>query len=303
MHRRSPFWITALLLNVALFLANPSLSAQEAKRTSSDPFVDLGAVLERAAGQSKPPAEQPFSTFQSTLDAAADFALKNVNSALLKHAGQQPASPPRNSEPHIAGIHLNQFARQYWGGRLEDLRQALNRLRQLRPVIESILRSEGVPTDLMAVVLVESAARPAAQSPREARGLWQFIPATARRYGLRVNQQTDERVDTEKATRAAARHLRDLYVRFGSWPLALAAYDAGEQAVQRAIEQEHSADFWNLRSKRLLPKETRDYVPAILAAMKLLGYSDAPSGAAETNKRNFKSQEAQVVYALPAPED
>ncbi|GEM_PF-836792 len=258
---------------------------------------------ELATGQSKMPAEEPFSTFQSMLDAAADSALKNFNSASLKHTGQQPASPPRNIEPDIAEIHLNQFARQYWGGRQEDLRQALNRLQQLRPVVESILRSEGVPADLMAVVLVESAARPAAQSPREARGLWQFIPVTARRYGLRVSPRADERVDTEKATRAAARHLRDLYVRFGSWPLALAAYDAGEQAVQRAIELERSADFWNLRSKKLLPKETRDYVPAVLAAMKLLGYSGAPSGAAEANKLSFKSREAQVVYALPAGED
>ena len=216
--------------------------------------------------------------------------------------GQQ-ASLPRNSEPDIAEIHLNQFARQYWGGRQEDLRQALNRLQQLRPVVESILRSEGVPADLMAVVLVESGARPAAESPRQARGLWQFIPATARRYGLRVSLQADERVDTEKATRAAARHLRDLYVRFRSWPLALAAYDAGEQAVQRAIEREHSADFWNLRSKKLLPKETRDYVPAVLAAMKLLGHPSTDGRLANPKGRNSEPRELQVVYALTAGDD
>ncbi len=119
-------------------------------------------------------------------------------------------------------------------------------------------------------------------------------------YGLNVDGQSDERVVTEKATHAAARHLRDLYVRFGSWPLALAAYDAGERAVQGAIELGRSTDFWGLRSKRLLPKETRDYVPAVLAAVKLLGYPSALSRPAGAKEQNAESQAVRVVYALTA---
>ncbi|HLG97880.1 MAG TPA: lytic transglycosylase domain-containing protein [Bryobacteraceae bacterium] len=168
-------------------------------------------------------------------------------------------------------LDLRSFAKRYWGGRDAEFAAAFARLQRLRPTLESILGAEGLPKELIAVVLVESGAQPLARSPRQARGLWQFIPETARRYGLAVSTAKDERVQLDSATRAAARYLRDLYGRFGSWPLALAAYNAGENAVQSALEKGRATTFSQLSSAGLLPAETRSYVPAVLAAMELLG--------------------------------
>jgi hypothetical protein len=138
----------------------------------------------------------------------------------------------------------------------------------LRPVVQPILSEEGVPDELAAVIQVESGGNPAALSSKGARGLWQLMPDTARRYGLRVDARFDERLDLEKATRSAARYLRDLYSQFGSWPLALAAYNTGELNLQRAIDRSGSRDFPTLSKLGYLPAETRNYVPMVLAAMR-----------------------------------
>ena len=139
------------------------------------------------------------------------------------------------------------------------------RLHRIRPSVEKVLASVGVPNDVLAVAVVESGIRRDALSPAGARGMWQLRPATARRYGLNVSKRRDDRLNIEKATRAAARYLLDLYKNFNSWELALAAYNAGEGTVQRAIERAKSADFDVLRELRLLPEETRNYVPKVLA--------------------------------------
>jgi membrane-bound lytic murein transglycosylase D len=147
-------------------------------------------------------------------------------------------------------------------------------MQPLRPLLEPILREQGVPEDLTAVVLVESGGHPEALSAKGARGLWQLMPETARRYGLIVTPAQDERLDVPKATRAAARYLRDLYAQFGAWDLALAAYNAGEQTVQRALQRSGN-NFVRLSAS--LPQETRNYVPAVLAAQPLLRAAPEPS--------------------------
>ena len=124
--------------------------------------------------------------------------------------------------------------------------------------------AEGVPVELLAVGWVESRFNPAALSPKGARGVWQFMPETARRYGLQVGDARDDRTDLALSTRAAARHLADLYRRFGDWPLALAAYNAGADRVENAMARARSRDFWRLRP--WLPAETQAYVPAVLRA-------------------------------------
>lgn len=146
---------------------------------------------------------------------------------------------------------------------------ALRRVEQLRPVLEPILREVGVPTELAAVVLVESGGDRTALSPKGARGLWQLMPGTARRYGLVVDSQQDERLDVSLSTRAAAEYLRDLYAQFHDWQLALAAYNAGDQAVQRAVVRTGAQAF--SAAGQALPQETRNYVPAVLKAIGWFG--------------------------------
>ncbi len=170
---------------------------------------------------------------------------------------------------------LAAFADRFWNGRLEGS-GALWRMSRIRPTLQRILAEEGVPPRFAAVVLIESGANPKALSPKAARGLWQFVPETAQRYGLVVSQQRDDRNDLLKSTRAAARYLRDLYQRFGDWRLALAAYNAGEGALWQAIERGGSFNFQLLSDRKLIPAETRGYVPAVLAAVNLLAVQEPP---------------------------
>jgi len=128
-----------------------------------------------------------------------------------------------------------------------------------------ILREEGVTQDLIYLAQAESGFQPTAVSRAGARGIWQFMGSRAKGYGLQRSPWVDDRQDPEKSTRAAARHLRDLYGQFGDWYLAMAAYNSGPGTVQAAVKRTGYADFWELYRRNVLPKETRNYVPIILA--------------------------------------
>ena len=145
------------------------------------------------------------------------------------------------------------------------LENSLVRGGRYREVIEKILRDEGVPPELIYLAQAESGFHPLALSRVGARGMWQFMASRAKGYGLQKNQWVDERQDPEKATRAAARHLKDLYNQFGDWYLAMAAYNSGPGTVQSAVRRTGYADFWELYRRNVLPKETRNYVPIIVA--------------------------------------
>ena len=139
-----------------------------------------------------------------------------------------------------------------------------------KPMIERILTEEGVPQELIFLAQAESGYQPRAMSNKLCVGLWQFSKATGHDYGLMQTASTDDRMDPEKATRAAARHLKDLYAHFGDWYLAMAAYDCGAGCVDHAVMRTGYADFFELRRLNVLPKETANYVPAILA-MTIIG--------------------------------
>ncbi len=141
----------------------------------------------------------------------------------------------------------------------------LRRSGRYREMIARVLHEEGVPQDLIYLAQAESAFQPLALSRAGARGMWQFVAYRGMEYGLRHTWWVDERQDPEKATRAAAQHLRDLYGQFGDWYLAMAAYNCGPGNVQKGIERTGYADFWELYKRNVLPKETRNYVPIILA--------------------------------------
>jgi soluble lytic murein transglycosylase-like protein len=247
--------------------------------------MTLSGTAVRAAGPpGKAADEAPFAALQERLNQAAD--------AVLRQAQQPPPAaavqPPRPVEASGG---------QPDAGTPSPSPAAATRVEQLRPLVEPILRSEGIPPEMIAVLLVESAGNPLALSPKGARGLWQFMPETARRYGLRVDGERDERLDLVLSTRAAARYLRDLYRRFGDWPLALAAYNAGAVQVERAVARAGEADFWRLSAQRLLPQETRAYVPAVLGAMALPGLP----GPLQGGDRRQRPETPVVVYARPAP--
>ena len=134
-----------------------------------------------------------------------------------------------------------------------------------RAMILRILDEEGVPQELLHLAQAESGFIPRAVSQKAAGGMWQFVVERGQQYGLKQTSYTDDRMDPEKATRAAARHLHDLYSEFGDWYLAIAAYNCGPGVVEKAVERTGYADFWELRNRGMLPQETTNYVPIILA--------------------------------------
>ncbi|MBZ5667231.1 MAG: lytic transglycosylase domain-containing protein [Acidobacteriia bacterium] len=231
-----------------------------------------------------------FAAYRQALDSAADSALANVMreaalSSQIVEAGAKTTLPPDTNV-------LHQFAEQYWNGNDEAVRRAVARVMELRPVLAPILQDEGVPSEIAALVLVESGGQPTALSPKGARGIWQFMPDTARRFGLTIDKGTDDRLDIQKSTLAAARYLRDLHEQFGDWSLALAAYNAGEIVVQRAVSRSGSKDFALLSNRRLIPAETRAYVPAVMAALHLF----APNGLLGGSPTQIRRSQA-ILYA------
>src|SRR5713226_9178050 len=156
---------------------------------------------------------------------------------------------------------LNYFSKNGKG----TLERGLIRAGRYEPMIRRVLREEGVPQDLIYLAQAESGFHELALSRAGARGMWQFINSRATGYGLARNWWLDERLDPEKSTRAAARHLHDLYNQFGDWYLAMAAYNSGPGNVQQAVRRTGFADFWELYKRNVLPAETKNYVPIILA--------------------------------------
>jgi len=159
-------------------------------------------------------------------------------------------------------------------------------------MIQGVLRGKGLPEDLMFTAMIESGFNPVAVSRAGAKGLWQFMAPTARRYGLRVDRWVDERLDPEKSTVAAARYLSDLHALFGSWELAKAGYNAGEMKVLRAMKSLGTSDFWELTRGRILRDETKNFVPAIQAAV-LIGRDPQRYGF-------IASQAEPLVYEVAA---
>lgn len=211
------------------------------------------------------------------------FSDSNDDRAAVDELGNVPTSPPPidankrdaleaevRKGTHDLPIELHSrvlAALEYFqnGRGHRTMEVGLERVGLYRPMMERILKDEGVPLDLIYLAQAESAFLPRAVSRAKARGLWQFISSRGKEYGLRQTWWIDERSDPEKSTRAAARHLKDLYEEFNDWYLAMAAYNAGPYRVEQALKKAKATTFWQLAEKRALPKETINYVPTILA--------------------------------------
>jgi membrane-bound lytic murein transglycosylase D len=218
---------------------------------------------EAAEGSQEAPQDQQQKTEPAPIDetngmtpaadagtkAKAEAEIKNTHSDLPIMMTDQVAGYISYFSGRGRGVFERAFARS---GRYHDM-------------ILSTLKEEGVPQDLIYLAQAESGFHPLAVSRVGARGIWQFMASRARGYGLSHNMWVDDRQDPEKSTRAAARHLKDLYNQFGDWYLAMAAYNSGPGTVQAAVKRTGYADFWELYRRNVLPKETRNYVPIILA--------------------------------------
>lgn len=212
-----------------------------------------------AGGQTSPAAE--FEAIRARLLSSAEAA--------LREAGIRRASAALDSR-------REELPRERWepgpwaleGASLGAVTQARRRLELLGVDAARVFAEEGVPLELLLVAKVESAYNPLALSPKGARGTWQLMPETARAAGLEVREGSDDRLHPERSTRAAARHLRRLFERFGDWPLALAAYNAGEGRVAWAMERSGARDFQTLVRSGHLPRETQAFVPAVIGALR-----------------------------------
>ena len=157
------------------------------------------------------------------------------------------------------------FINYFSGKGRRTIEYGFERAGKYQPMISKILAEEGVPQELIHLAQAESGFLPRAVSRAAAEGMWQFIKSRGNEYGLMQTPYSDDRLDPEKATRAAAHHLHDLYNEFHDWYLALAAYNCGPGAIERAVERTGYADYWELRARHAIPNETSNYVPIILA--------------------------------------
>ena len=181
----------------------------------------------------------------------------------LRIMRRQIKSTFRESAVHEGHVraHINDLVRNKRGFLINSFRKSHKYI----PMIKKEFTRQGLPTDLAYMALIESGFNPRALSHAGAKGIWQFMPETARRFGLKVTDTLDERTDPIKSTKAAARYLTTLYRQFGNWPLAVAAYNCGEGRVARAMKKHRANTFWELVQKKALPGETQRYVPSIIA--------------------------------------
>jgi len=200
-----------------------------------------------------------------------------VQTASLGVPSQENEAPPQPAEqysPVIAPYQQNAIASQavnrnitLFADRIRDrFALYLSRSGKYLEVMKDILRKKDVPEDIVFLSLIESGFNPNAYSIAHAAGPWQFISSTARRYGLEINWWKDERRDPVKSTEAAADYLKDLYGMFGSWNLAMAAYNAGEGKIMKAMRRSNADDYWDLLDTKHIRAETKEYVPRFIAA-------------------------------------
>src|SRR5262245_58600985 len=203
---------------------------------------------------------------EAQIEASPEASPEAIATAREAVASDQPTAIP--DVPIVVNAPVLRVVAAFQGDALHDKIEAgLVRSGRYLPMIHQVFAEEGLPQDLAMIAFIESSFLPMARSNKMAHGIWQFMPRTGRQYGLRSNGIVDERRDPEKSTRAAARYLAYLHEIFGDWYLAMAAYNAGEGKILRAMDRTNARDFWQLSATSAIRKQTKNYVPAFLASV------------------------------------
>ena len=203
---------------------------------------------------------------EAQIEAAPEASAEAIATAREAVASDQPGAVP--DVPIVVNDSVLRVVAAFQSDALHDKIEAgLVRSGRYLPMIHQVFAEEGLPQDLAMIAFIESSFLPMARSNKMAHGIWQFMPRTGRQYGLRSNGIVDERRDPEKSTRAAARYLAYLHEIFGDWYLAMAAYNAGEGKILRAMDRTGARDFWQLAQTSAIRKQTKNYVPAFLASV------------------------------------
>ncbi|NIN72912.1 MAG: LysM peptidoglycan-binding domain-containing protein [Gemmatimonadetes bacterium] len=232
--------------------AEPEPAVPEAEASPAAVEDSLGLLIEQVE-ESATTAGQP--------EAAA-----GVREPGADDGGAARSGIPTWDIPITMNNDVERWLEFFRGDGRENFTIYLRRAGRYEPMMRAILRDAGLPEDLVYISLIESGFSPRAYSRARAVGLWQFIASTGRLYDLQISYWVDERRDPILATKAAAAHLADLYAEFGSWYLAAAAYNGGPGRVRRSVQRSGSDDFWTLSRRRYLRRETRNYVPKLIAA-------------------------------------
>jgi len=233
--------------------------------SSKQPLVT--AKLEPGVAVAAPVPEEQGKT-ASVEEEESDWCVSSYDKTFSVAAKEAPPEEkkPLFDIPIVMNPRVESFVKFYQSTGRKQFSIWLARSERYIPMMRKVLNEHGLPMDLVYLAMIESGFNPRAYSRSRACGPWQFISGTGRKYGLKVNYWVDERRDPEKSTVAAARYLKDLYDQFDSWHLAAAAYNCGEGKLSRAIKRYNTEDFWKLSQHRYLKKETRLYVPQIIAA-------------------------------------
>ena len=269
-------WIGILLLLASCFPhrnlltekespTDPSAEEIEVSLFTPSELEDLFSIEaaiepEETSASFSAPGEWPF----MGLDIPVDDELNGEFNVIVL-----PKEQPKKVEfdiPIVVNERVEQFILYFQTVARKNFTNWLARSEKYIPFMKNLLRESGLPEDLVYLALIESGFNPKAYSRARASGPWQFIYLTGKRYGLKSNWWVDERRDPEKSTIAAAKYLKDLHDMFECWYLAAAGYNAGERKIMNAMKRYRTEDFWELSKYRYLKRETKDYVPQMIAA-------------------------------------
>ena len=244
-------------------------------KEEASPSAQTGS--ENSSSRETPPSpEEPSPSLSGAPPPAGNPSASNIDFPISDEANDDfrfevlPKDRPKPKQefdiPIVINAKVEQFIQYFQARGRKPFSSWLARSERYIPIMRNLLKESGLPEDLVYLALIESGFNPYAYSRAKASGPWQFIYLTGKRYGLTSNWWMDERRDPEKSTTAAAKYLKDLYDMFDCWYLAAAGYNAGEKKIATAMKRYRTEDFWELTKYRYLKRETKDYVPQMIAA-------------------------------------